>query len=58
MNDIHRLSQLKDSSRSTFPDKTTLFEINKKNKYKYLLNILLKKNSINREKKYSQLNKS
>lgn len=50
MNDKHHNSQLKDKRKAISPNLNLLFEINKKNRHKYLLNLLLKKNSINRIK--------
>ncbi|MGY3803299.1 hypothetical protein ACWNT8_04455 [Pigmentibacter ruber] len=50
MNESNHNFHLNDKKIQLTPEINRLVEINKKNKYKYLLNNLLKKNSINREK--------
>ncbi|WP_158998965.1 hypothetical protein [Pigmentibacter ruber] len=50
MNESNHNFHPNDKKIQLTPEINRLVEINKKNKYKYLLNNLLKKNSINREK--------
>ncbi|WGL58560.1 hypothetical protein QEJ31_08415 [Pigmentibacter sp. JX0631] len=57
MNESNHNFYLNDKKKQLSPEIFRLVEINKKNKYKYLLNILLKKNSINREKILLKKNK-